>query len=63
MFGRVPGIAYLVAALQGVPEGLEPGGVTGQLEYPQNAHDAKDLDDASNVLELSGALVGLDEAE
>ena len=53
----------LVAALERVSERLESGGVPGQLQYPQYAHDPEDLDDPADVLELFGAAVGLDEPE
>ena len=34
-----------------------------QLQYPHDAHDAEDLDDTANVLELFGAVARAVEAE
>lgn len=54
--------------LVGVPEsetqGLQTGGMTRQLEDPEDSHDTKHLDHAADVLELIGrVLVGLQEEE
>ena len=42
--------ACLVAVLDGEAEALEAGGVAGQLEDPEDPHDAKNLDHALQVL-------------
>jgi len=44
----------LVAAMERVSERLQPGGMPGQLEDAEDSHDAKDLDDSSGVVDLSG---------
>jgi len=53
----------LVAPVEGVAEGLEPSGMTSQLQDPQDAHDPEDLNDPPDVLELFRTLVGLDQHE
>ena len=52
----------LVAALERVTEGLESGGVPGQLEHTEDSKYAQQLDDTREVLEVCGG-VGLADAQ
>ena len=53
----------LVRVPQSESQTLESGGVTGQLEDTQDPHDAEDLHDPPDVLELISVLIGLDQEE
>jgi len=44
--------------MQSVSERLEPGGMSRQLQYPHDPHDAEHLNDATDVLELLGTVAG-----
>lgn len=45
-----------MATVERVSERLESGGVSCELQYPHDTEDAKDLDDAANVLKLFSAV-------
>jgi len=49
--------------MKSVSERLQSGGVSCQLQYPHDSHDAKDLYDAADVMELFGAVAGTVKAQ
>lgn len=45
-----------MATVERVSERLKSGRVSCELQYPHDTEDAKDLDDAANVLKLFSAV-------